>query len=102
MYKTDEILSNVIKQTLTNKLKWKFLFSNKQISIYVAKKQLDKNKFLSFYLNINYIVNEIDIEDIVLSVELTTDTNTIGVENIVSYFYPKVIDLYYMIVNDVL
>jgi len=97
MYKSDDVLSNVIRKTFNKELKWKLLTKNRQLKIYISKKQLGKDKYLSFYLNLFFIGNEIDIHDIMLRIELTTTKNTVPLKKIISDFYPKVIDLYYLV-----
>jgi len=102
MFRVDEILSNVVKQTLTNKLNWKHQLTNRHFSVYVAKKLIDKDKYLTFFLNVYYIGSEVDYRDIVLRVEMTTSKRTIEVDKILAEFYPKVGEIYQMVVNEIL
>jgi len=102
MFKVDEILSNVIKKTLTGELKWKLLSEDKKLTIFIAKRRLGEDKYLSFFLNVHSIGHDVYVDDIILRVELTTTKNTTEVKKMISDFYPKVIDLYYIIVNDIL
>jgi len=102
MFKVDEILSNVIKQTLVGRLEWKFLSKNRNLSIFIAKKRLGDDKYLSFFLNVYSIGSEVYVDDITLVVELTTTRNTTQVKKMISDFYPRLVDLYYIIVNEIL
>jgi len=94
MHKVDQIVSNVIYQTINGGLDWKLLSKNNKLTIYISKKKISKDKYISLYLNIYFFGGKLPIDDILLRIEMTTNKDTISITKMLSEFYPRVIDIY--------